>query len=128
MPEPQLQMVDTVERLGAPIPSAKPRAASFAWPIKIDPMQLSVQIFADGADKSGMLKQYANPLIKGFTTNPTLMRRAGITDYEAFARDIIEHIPDRPISLEVFSDDFDEMYAQAIKIAAWGKNVYVKVR
>jgi transaldolase len=151
MPESQLESAYPIERLGAPIPSApqicdpplsgerpaKPRAASFdslqthlpevAWPTKIDLIRLNVQIFADGADKSGMLKQYANPLIKGFTTNPTLMRKAGITDYEAFARDIIEHIPDRPISLEVFSDDFDEMYTQAIKIAAWGKNVYVKV-
>src|SRR6202020_2586798 len=66
-------------------------------------------------------------IIKGFTTNPTLMRSAGITDYEAFARDILELIPDRPISLEVFSDDFDEMEAQAQRIARWGGNVYVKV-
>ena len=87
----------------------------------------TVKIFADGADKAGMLKQYGNPVIKGFTTNPTLMRKAGISDYEGFARDIIASIPDRPISLEVFSDDFDEMYQQAMKIASWGSNVNVKI-
>jgi transaldolase len=91
------------------------------------PSDLRVKLFADGADKSGMLKHYANPLIKGFTTNPTLMRKAGVTDYEAFAREIIELIPDRHISLEVFSDDFGEMYEQAQKIGSWGKNVYVKI-
>ena len=74
-----------------------------------------------------MLELYRNPLIKGFTTNPTLMRNAGITDYEAFARDILKAIPDRPISLEVFSDDFAEMEAQARRIASWGENVYVKI-
>lgn len=88
---------------------------------------LKVKIFADGADRAGMLELYGNPLIKGFTTNPTLMRVAGITDYEAFARDILEAIPDRPISLEVFSDDFVEMGVQARRIASWGENVYVKI-
>src|SRR3989338_1469386 len=88
---------------------------------------LSVKIFADGADKSGMLAMYKMPWIKGFTTNPTLMRKAGIADYETFARDIIACIPDRPISFEVFSDDFDEMYAQARKIASWGNSVYAKI-
>jgi transaldolase len=88
---------------------------------------LKVKIFADGADRAGMLELYLNPLIKGFTTNPTLMRNAGITDYEAFARDILTVIPDRPISLEVFSDDFAEMEVQARRIASWGENVYVKV-
>ena len=88
---------------------------------------LKVKIFADGADRAGMLELYRNPLIKGFTTNPTLMRNAGITDYEAFARDILKAIPDRPISLEVFSDDFAEMEAQARRIASWGENVYVKI-
>lgn len=88
---------------------------------------LKVKLFADGAEKSSMLELYRNPLIKGFTTNPTLMRKAGITDYEAFARDILEAIPDRPISLEVFADDFPEMARQARKIAAWGPNVYVKI-
>jgi transaldolase len=88
---------------------------------------LKVKIFADGADKAGMLEMYRNPLIKGFTTNPTLMRKAGVTDYKAFARDILRAIPDRPISFEVFSDDFAEMKSQAHKIAAWGENVYVKI-
>jgi transaldolase len=88
---------------------------------------LNVKIFADGAHRAGMLELYRNPLIQGFTTNPTLMRAAGISDYEAFARDIVEAIPDRPISLEVFSDDFAEMEAQGRRIASWGKNVYVKI-
>jgi transaldolase len=88
---------------------------------------LKVKIFADGADRAGMLELYRNPVIKGFTTNPTLMRQAGITDYEAFARDILGAIPDRPISLEVFSDDFPEMEAQARRIASWGANVFVKI-
>jgi transaldolase len=88
---------------------------------------LEVKIFADGADRAGMLELYRNPLIKGFTTNPTLMRQAGITDYEGFARDLLEAIPDRPISLEVFSDDFAEMDAQARRIASWGGNVSVKI-
>ena len=88
---------------------------------------LQVKIFADGADKIGMLEMYRNPLIKGFTTNPTLMRKAGVTDYQAFARDILRAIPDRPLSFEVFSDDFEEMRRQARKIAYWGDNVYVKI-
>lgn len=91
------------------------------------PIDLKVKIFADGADKAGMLEMSRNPLIKGFTTNPTLMRKAGITDYEAFARDILKHLPDRPISFEVFSDNLDEMFNQALKIASWGSNVYVKI-
>src|SRR6516165_10623625 len=88
---------------------------------------LTVKIFADGADRAGMLNLARNPLVKGFTTNPTLMHAAGITDYEAFARDILQAIPDRPISLEVFSDDFAEMEAQARRITSWGGNVYVKI-
>jgi|SRR5579871_111978 len=88
---------------------------------------LKVKLFADGADKAGILKLYQNPLIRGFTTNPTLMRKAGITDYEAFSRDLLESIPDRPISLEVFADEFQEMGLQARKIATWGDNVYVKI-
>ena len=88
---------------------------------------LKIKIFADGADKEGMLEMYRQSYIKGFTTNPTLMRKAGVSDYEAFARDIIQIIPDRPISFEVFSDDFDEMERQAHKIAGWGENVYVKI-
>jgi transaldolase len=88
---------------------------------------LQVQLFADGADKAQMLRLYENPLIRGFTTNPTLMRKAGIRDYQAFAREILQAIPDRPISFEVFSDDFAEMEAQAHLIAGWGDNVYVKI-
>ena len=88
---------------------------------------LKVKIFADGADKAGMLEMYANPLIKGMTTNPTLMKKAGITDYRAFCKDIISHIPDRSLSFEVFSDEFDEMERQALEIAEWGNNVYVKI-
>lgn len=89
--------------------------------------KLKVKIFADGADRNGMLEMYAKPYIKGLTTNPTLMRKAGITDYKAFAKDILKAIPDRPISLEVFSDEFAEMERQALEIASWGDNVYVKI-
>jgi len=89
--------------------------------------ELKIKIFADGADKDGMLEMYRNPLIKGFTTNPTLLRKAGVSDYRAFALDILKAISDRPISFEVFSDEFDEMEIQAQKISAWGKNVYVKI-
>lgn len=88
---------------------------------------LNVKIFADGANKKDMLDLYAMPEVKGFTTNPTLMRRAGITDYVAFAKDILREIPDRPISFEVFSDDLAEMESQALEIGSWGKNVFVKV-
>jgi len=88
---------------------------------------LAVKLFADGADKAGMLEMYRNPLIKGFTTNPTLMRQAGVVNYKDFARSIIKEIPDRPISFEVFSDEFDEMERQAMEIAAWGDNVNVKI-
>ncbi|MEN6438177.1 MAG: transaldolase [Syntrophobacter sp.] len=89
--------------------------------------ELSIKIFADGADKQGMLEMYAKPYIKGFTTNPTLMCKAGIRDYRAFAREILDLIPDRPISLEVFADEFDEMERQALEIASWGNNVNVKI-
>src|SRR6516165_2264454 len=88
---------------------------------------LKIKIFADGADKKGMLELNANPLIQGMTTNPTLMRKAGLTDFEAFARDILQSITTKPLSLEVFSDEFPEMKRQALKIKAWGKNVYVKI-
>jgi transaldolase len=88
---------------------------------------LKVAIFADGAEKAGMLEMYGKPYIKGFTTNPTLMRKAGISDYEGFARDILQEIPDRPISFEVFADDFPEMARQARKIATWGQNIRVKI-
>lgn len=88
---------------------------------------LRVKIFADGADKTGMLEMAKRPFIQGLTTNPTLMRKAGITDYRAFALDILEVIREKPISFEVFSDDFSEMERQAVEIAGWGQNVYVKI-
>lgn len=88
---------------------------------------LKVQIFADGADKAGMLEMYAKPYVKGLTTNPTLMKKAGITDYRAFCKNILTHINDKPLSFEVFSDDFAEMERQAMEIASWGDNVYVKI-
>ena len=89
--------------------------------------QLKVKIFADGADKAGMLEVYKNPNVSGFTTNPTLMRKAGVTDYEAAAKDILAAIPDRSISFEVFADDFSEMERQARRIATWGEHVSVKI-
>jgi transaldolase len=88
---------------------------------------LKIKIFADGADLGGILEMYKNPLIKGFTTNPTLMRKAGIADFEAFAREVLARVPDRPVSLEVFADEFDEMERQALTIASWGKNANVKI-
>ena len=88
---------------------------------------LLVKIFADGADKAGMLEMYAKPFIKGLTTNPTLMRKAGITDYRGFAREVLAEVTQKPISFEVFSDDFDDMERQALEIASWGDNVYVKI-
>jgi transaldolase len=88
---------------------------------------LRVKIFADGAELAGMLALYRQPYIRGFTTNPTLMNKAGIRDYRAFAREVLSAIPDRPISFEVFSDEFDDMERQAREIATWGSYVYVKV-
>jgi transaldolase len=88
---------------------------------------LSVKLYADGAELNGIVEMAKNPLIKGFTTNPTLMRKAGISDYKQFALDVIQAVPDRPISFEVFSDDFEEMYDQAVEIASWGKNINIKV-
>ena len=92
-----------------------------------DLKKLKVKLFADGADLAGMKEMAANPMIKGFTTNPTLMKKAGISDYKAFARDVLAAIPDRPVSFEVFADDFAEMEAQGLEIASWGKNVNVKI-
>lgn len=88
---------------------------------------LRVKVFADGADKDGMLEMYRDPLIAGFTTNPTLMRKAGIRDYRSFAQEILAAIPDRPISFEVFADEFPDMERQAQEIRSWGENVYVKI-
>jgi transaldolase len=88
---------------------------------------LRVKIFADGADKGSMLEMSAKPYIKGLTTNPTLMRKAGIVNYSAFAKDVLKEIKDKPVSFEVLSDDFVEMERQALEIAGWADNVYVKI-
>lgn len=88
---------------------------------------LRVQVFADGADLDSMLALAAQPYVKGFTTNPTLMRQAGVDDYRFFAKQVLAEITDRPISFEVFSDDLDEMERQALEIASWGDNVNVKI-
>ncbi|HXJ76045.1 MAG TPA: transaldolase [Candidatus Dormibacteraeota bacterium] len=89
--------------------------------------KLKVRIFADGADRDGILRLNADPLIQGMTTNPTLMRKAGVKDYESFAREILQSVTVKPISFEVFSDEFPEMRRQALKIAGWQGNVYVKI-
>lgn len=89
--------------------------------------QLKVKLFADGADLAGIREMAANRAIAGFTTNPTLMRKAGVTDYKAFALEVLKVVPDRPVSFEVFADDFPTMERQAMEIAAWGKNVNVKI-
>jgi transaldolase len=88
---------------------------------------LKVKIFADGADHDGMVEMYQRPYIRGFTTNPTLMRKAGVVDYRAFAQRLLQAIPDRPVSFEVFADEFAEMERQAREISRWGDNVFVKV-
>src|SRR5207342_3358935 len=89
--------------------------------------KLPIKIFADGADREGIIELYRKPYIKGLTTNPTLMRKVGVTDYEAFAKSVLETVTDKPISFEVFSDDFPEMRRQALKIRDWQDNVYVKI-
>jgi len=89
--------------------------------------ELKVKIFADGADLNAISQLASNPLIKGFTTNPTLMRKANVRDYRAFARDLLQIIGDRPVSFEVFSDEFSDMELQALEIASWGANVFVKI-
>jgi len=91
------------------------------------PAPTPIKLFSDGADLASLLEMAKNPKISGFTTNPTLMRKAGISDYVAFAKQVLEHIQDRPISFEVFADEFDQMASQARLIAAWAKNVYVKI-
>lgn len=88
---------------------------------------LTIKLFADGAELKVISELNRNPLIKGFTTNPTLMCKAGIADYKAFSLDMLKIVPDKPVSFEVFSDDFAEMEAQANQIASWGENVYVKI-
>jgi transaldolase len=89
--------------------------------------QLKVKIFADGADKAGMLDMYARPYIKGLTTNPTLMRKSGIANYRAYAKEILSQINDKPVCFEVLADEFDQMEHQALEIAGWADNVYVKI-
>ena len=89
--------------------------------------QLNVKLFADGADLDSMLALYKHPYIRGFTTNPTLMKKAGIKNYEKFAKQVIEAIPDRPVSFEVFADELSDMLAQAKVISSWGSNVNVKI-
>jgi transaldolase len=111
--------VTPVEPLKSRVPSEQAGSSN--------PFRLNVKIYADGADRANMLEMYANPLIAGFTTNPTLMRKSGIANYKAFAREILEQIPDRPVSFEVFADDFEEMERQAAEIASWGDNVLVKI-
>jgi len=105
---------------GQPIHSEKER-------IMIDINRMDIHIYADGADLNSIRQSKKNPLIKGFTTNPTLMRQAGVTDYEAFAKEALEIVDGAPLSLEVFSDDFAEMESQAREIAGWGANVNVKI-
>jgi transaldolase len=90
-------------------------------------LDLPIKIFADGADREGIASLYAKPYIKGLTTNPTLMRKAGVTDYEKYAREILEVVKEKPISFEVFSDEFSEMRRQALMIGKWQENVYVKI-
>jgi transaldolase len=89
--------------------------------------KLKIKIFADGADLKSMKALASDPRIKGFTTNPSLVRKAGVADYTAFAMEVLKAIPDRPVSFEVFADELEEMEAQARAIAKWGKNVYVKI-
>jgi transaldolase len=90
-------------------------------------LDLPIKIFADGADLKGIVNLYQQPYIDGLTTNPTLMRKAGLTDYESFARDVLKEVKSKPISFEVFSDDFPEMRRQALKMHEWQENVYVKI-
>ena len=88
---------------------------------------MRIKVFADGADLDGILELAGDPMVRGFTTNPTLMRKAGIEDYESFARKVLDHVKDRPISFEVCADDFDEMRRQAHRLSSWGPNIYVKI-
>ena len=91
------------------------------------PPELTLKVFADGADLDAIAKLYASPLIKGFTTNPTLMRKAGVSDYRIFAQAVLRAVPDKPVSFEVFADDFEGMCDQAVEIGRWGRNVNVKI-
>lgn len=106
---------------------ANPLIPTSVEPLITTPAALKVKLFADGANLEGMLEMYKNPYIKGFTTNPSLMKKAGVADYFQFAKTFVEHISDRSISLEVFSDDFSTMKNQALKLAKLGEQVYVKI-
>src|SRR3984957_5444899 len=108
---------------------SEPLDRVFSWKCRAMPdiASFRVKVFADGADRASILELADNPWIRGFTTNPTLMRKAGITDYERFGKSLARSIPDRPFSFEVLSDHFDEMEQQALRIASWGENVYVKI-
>ena len=90
-------------------------------------LDLPIKIFADGADRDGIAAVYAKPYIKGLTTNPTLMRKVGVADYEKFAREVLDIVKEKPISFEVFADEFPEMRRQALMIGKWQENVYVKI-
>lgn len=90
-------------------------------------LDLKVKIYADGADLETIKKLASQPEISGFTTNPTLMRKSGVTDYEKFSRSVIEEVKDLPLSFEVFADNLDDMYTQALQISSWGPNVFVKI-
>lgn len=92
-----------------------------------EPPELTIKVFADGAELDAIAKLAASPLIKGFTTNPTLMRKAGVADYRAFAQAVLRAVPDKPVSFEVFADDFEGMRDQATEIGRWGRNVNVKI-
>jgi transaldolase len=88
---------------------------------------LKVKIFSDGADLKSMIEMNGNPTVQGLTTNPSLMKKSGVTDYRAFCKEVLSHVKEKPVSFEVFADDFKEMERQALEIATWGKNVYVKI-
>ena len=110
-----------------PVPDGQYQTARVRRKMPSSVNDLRIKIFGDSADQATMLRLYRDPRIQGFTTNPTLMHKAGITDYEGFARNVLASISDRPISFEVFADDFAEMERQAKKIASWADNVYVKI-
>lgn len=93
----------------------------------MEKIKLNIKIFADGADLDQMLEMNKHPLVEGFTTNPSLLRKAGVKNYEKFAKEVVKYIPNKPISFEVIADEFDEMETQARKIAEWGQNIYVKI-
>ncbi|MBV9101576.1 MAG: transaldolase [Candidatus Dormibacteraeota bacterium] len=122
-------MATVVDAEALLIGEKRARTSSHVQPDEATPSidSLRVEIFADGADRDAIVELAKNPLVKGFTTNPTLMRAAGIRDYDAFARDVISAVSSMPVCFEVFADDFDEMYRQALLIAGWGENVYVKI-